>query len=183
MDNYGQGNIKVTYSRGYRRISVLPDGGFESYTCPDGGDACYTDSIPSWKGSSPSGGTLDASFFHFKDYVRSGLSVALLGSASGSDALAGTITPTSLLNTVPGAKYEVQFFHDSSFHAPELSRDAHVDVIWNGETVLSLAPGWQPWTYHKVAVTAKGNDKLEFHGGTYPAISFIDDVYVFLLSS
>jgi len=60
---------------------------------------------------------------------------------------------------------------------------AFVEVIWNDKVVLTLSPGWQQWTYYAVTVTAKGDDKLEFRGGKYPAYSFIDDVNVFAVSS
>ncbi|RDB31124.1 hypothetical protein Hypma_000065 [Hypsizygus marmoreus] len=176
--NYGQGDLKVTYSRGYRRKSLVIDGGFEGYTCSD---FCYAGKYANWIGTSPAGGYLDASIFHYAPYARSGKSVALLGSASGVDALPGTLAPASPLKTVAGKKYTITFFHASVYAGQVAEKDAFVDVLWNGVTVASIKPGYQPWTYYEYEVTAKGNDLLAFHGGKAPAWSFIDDVNVFEL--
>ncbi|KAF5371389.1 hypothetical protein D9615_009658 [Tricholomella constricta] len=97
--NYGQGTLKVTYSRGYRRRTLLLDGGFEAYTCADGGIFCFAGSSSTWSGISPLGGSLDASIFHYAPYARMGDGVGLLGSASGLDALPGTLAVVEALGT------------------------------------------------------------------------------------
>lgn len=175
--NTGQGNLKVTYSRGYRRRSVVLDGDFESYACPDGSTFCYTEKTQYWTGISPPKGHLDALFFFNAAYAHAGNGVASLGSGSGKDALAGTITPASPLNTVAGKTYVIQFYHYSAFYAPDLEDEAFVDVKWNGQTVFPLTPGHQDWTYYQFTVVAKGKDVLEFYGGKFPAYSFIDDIF------
>ncbi|TFK67817.1 hypothetical protein BDN72DRAFT_770244, partial [Pluteus cervinus] len=173
--NNGQGNLQVTYSRGYQRITYVPDGGFEGFgACTP---ACTTESDANWIGSSP--GYEDALIFHVPRYARSGSSVALLGSASDIDALPGTYTTANPLATVAGEDYWVQFFQWSAW--PGSSEvDAFIDVYWNGVKVLSIHPGLQNWTPYQVQVTAAGNDVLSFTGGSAPSWDFLDDVSLFL---
>lgn len=174
--NYGQGDLKVTYARGYRRKSLVLDGGFEGYTCAD---FCFAASYASWIGTSPAGGNLDATIFHYAPYAHSGNSVGLLGSANGVDALAGTLAPAKPLATVAGKTYVITFFHASVYSGQSSEKDAFVDVLWNGAIVSTIKPGYSAWKYYEYTVTARGNDTLAFHGGKAPAWSFIDDVYVF----
>ncbi|KAK7051024.1 hypothetical protein VNI00_005136 [Paramarasmius palmivorus] len=176
--NYGQGDLKVTLSRGYRRKSLLPDGDFESTTCPNGGTFCYTASTSSWIGISPSGGNLDASIFHYGPYARSGNGVGLLGSGFGTDNLPGTLKYAQPLQTVPGKTYNIEFFTSSTYSGPALQANAFVNVTWNGEVVQSLHLGYASWTYHEVKVVANGADELAFVGGSAPSFVFIDDVTV-----
>lgn len=168
----------MTYSRGYKRKSLTVDTGFEGYTCDD---FCFDASSTNWIGTSPVGGTFDASIFHYAPYAHSGSSVALLGSAIGADALAGTLTPAQPLKTVAGGKYTITFFHASVYSGQASEAAAFVDVLWNGNVVTTIRPGYSPWTYYEFQVTAKGNDVLAFHGGKAPAWSFLDDIYVFAL--
>ncbi|TFK70906.1 hypothetical protein BDN72DRAFT_877526 [Pluteus cervinus] len=167
------GVLRVSSSRGYRRISYLPDGGFESYN-PGAFD--FIESDANWVGTSPPGGFPDATIFYDQLHARTGHSVALLGSATGVDADAGTLAPTAPLNTVEGQTYSISFFEQSLSSGPVPS----IDVVWNGEPVLTVH-GQESWTYYEVEVTAAGNDLLGFHGGAAPAWSFIDDVAVFAL--
>ncbi|TFK64469.1 hypothetical protein BDN72DRAFT_963186 [Pluteus cervinus] len=176
--NTGQGDLQVTYSRGYRRTSYLPDGGFEGYECPSG--VCYTESYTNWIGTSPAGGAQDASIFDYVPYARTGHSSGLLGSGSAEDDFSGTLAPAAPLSTVAGKDYWITFFQDSTFSGPSDEAAAFIDVKWNGVTVLSITPGYQAWGYYEVKVTAVGNDQLEFYGGTAPAWSFLDDIYVWL---
>ncbi|KAK7042954.1 hypothetical protein VNI00_008691 [Paramarasmius palmivorus] len=178
-NNYGQGDLKVTQSRGYRRKSVVPDGDFESYQCANGDDFCYISSTSTWTGVSPVGGSLDATIFHYKPYAHSGNGVAILGSANGADAFPGTLKPASPLVTVPGQTYIVQFFTWTSWNTPQQQASAHVTVSWNGQEVQIFNLGYAGWTYHEVSVVASGNDELAFTGGNFPAYVFMDDVYVF----
>ncbi|CAK5274414.1 unnamed protein product, partial [Mycena citricolor] len=128
--NYGQGDLVVTYSRGYKRKSLLPDGGFEGYTgCTD---FCFTLSDSNWVGTSASGGSNDATIFHFNAYAQTGNSVALLGAAFGDNAEAGTLAPAQALSTKSGVSYVIQCFMNSAFSAPSLEASAHVDITWNG---------------------------------------------------
>ncbi|KAK7033638.1 hypothetical protein VNI00_012638 [Paramarasmius palmivorus] len=179
VTNYGQGDLKVTQSRGYRRKSVVPDGDFEGYQCANGEDFCYTTSTNTWIGISPSGGNLDATIFHYKPYAHSGNGVAILGSANGADAFPGTLKPASPLATVPGQTYVVQFFTWTSWNAPQQQASAYVTVSWNGHDVQTFNLGYAGWTYHEVSVVANGNDEFAFKGGNFPAYVFVDNVHVF----
>ncbi|KAF8178700.1 hypothetical protein BJ912DRAFT_649320 [Pholiota molesta] len=178
-DNFGQGNLLVTLSRGYQRINQVLDGGFEGFTACD--DFCFAESDGTWIGTSPAGGTLDATLFFFQPFAHSGNAVALLGSATASDALAGTLTPAAPLNTLPGRQYSIGFFHSSSFSPPDEEAAAFVDVQWNGETIATIHPGFSNFQFFQFSVTAQGQDVLSLHGGAAPAWSFIDDITVFEL--
>ncbi|TFK18783.1 hypothetical protein FA15DRAFT_649239 [Coprinopsis marcescibilis] len=177
--NGGQGSLEVTYSRGYRRINYVIDGGFEGYQ--DCSDFCFTTSYANWVGTSPPGGTLDATIFHFQPYARTGTGAALLGSATGVDNLQGTMSPAAALNTVAGRQYKIEFYQSSAFSGPTLEAGSRIDVLWNGNLVLELRPGFTQWERHSVDVTAVGGDTLAFYGGAAPAWSFIDDVSAYLL--
>lgn len=175
----GQGDLKVSHSRGYRRKDFLADGGFELYTACS--DFCYTEAYTEWRGSSPRGGYLDASIFHYAPYAHSGHGVGLLGSATGADSLPGNLTPNRRIHSVAGKTYEVGFFHSSVFSGPTGQKDTFVEVQWNGRVIGTLRPGYSPWKYYSFKATGTGSDALAFQGGKAPAWSFIDDVHVFLL--
>ncbi|KAF8175126.1 hypothetical protein BJ912DRAFT_38754 [Pholiota molesta] len=175
--NTGQGDLQVTFSRGYKRKNFVIDGGFEGFTECD--DFCFDTSYANWIGTSPAGGTLDATIFFFQPYAHSGNAVSLLGSATAEDALAGTLTPAQPLATVAGKTYSINFFHASAFSGPSLEANAFVDVRWNGATVATIRPGFENYAFFQFTVTAVGGDVLAFHGGAAPAWSFIDDVSVF----
>jgi len=180
--NFGQGDLVVTESRGYGRQQVLIDGGFEGYSCPsvDGETPfCFTASYANWVGTTPAGGNLDASIFDFTPYAHTGHSVALLGSAFGTDSLLGTLSPTSPIQTEAGIDYTLQFFHSSFYSGSEAEAAASFQVIWNGQVVDTLNPGFAQWTGHQYTVTAQGNDVLQFVGSPAPAYVFIDDVALF----
>ncbi|KAJ7444465.1 hypothetical protein FB451DRAFT_1434334 [Mycena latifolia] len=173
--NFGQGDLKVTYSRGYARKNLVIDGGFEGYAC---GDFCLTASYANWIGTSPSGGDLDASIFNFVPYAYTGHSVALFGAAFGDDALAGTLKPAKRLTTIPGQQYVIQAFFISTFSGEDLEKSAKVDILWNGVRVGGVS-GFMQWTLVQVAATGTGSDELSFVGGAAPAWTFLDDVSVF----
>ncbi|EAU87109.1 hypothetical protein CC1G_05798 [Coprinopsis cinerea okayama7 len=177
--NYGQGDLQVTFSRGYRRKNFLPDGGFEGYTACS--SFCYTESYANWIGTSPSGGFQDATIFHYPPYAHSGHGSALLGSATGLDNLPGELTPASPLQTVAGKKYQIAFFQNSAFSGPTLQVDAFVEVLWNGQVVRRIEPGFSQWSFYAVEVTAVGEDVLTFRGGKAPAWTFLDDIAVWQL--
>ncbi|KAG7089635.1 hypothetical protein E1B28_011298 [Marasmius oreades] len=179
--NAGQGNITVDLSRGYRRSSLLSDGGFDSFQCPNGEAFCFTDKTSTWTGTSPFGGHFDASIFHFAYYAYYGTGVGLLGSADGMDKLPGTLSPSHPLQTKAGGTYAIQFFLSSVFSGPVLEKEAFVSVVWNGNVVKTFNTGYASWAYYEVIVTAAGDDRLSFVGGKAPAFTFIDEVYVFLV--
>jgi hypothetical protein len=170
--------LTVTYSRGYQRINYLVDGGFEGYTACD--DFCFTTSYANWIGTSPPGGTDDASIIYYVPYAHSGHGSSLLGSGLGLDALAGTLTSTNPLQTVAGQSYTIGFFQASSYSGPVDEAPAFVNVLWNGENVLTINPGYTNYKFFSVDVVASGNDVIAFNGGAAPAWSFLDDISVFI---
>ncbi|KAE9403666.1 hypothetical protein BT96DRAFT_964469 [Gymnopus androsaceus JB14] len=177
--NYGQGDLVVTWSRGYKRTNYVQDGNFEAYTCEGGLNFCFTQSDSTWTGSSPQGGDDDATIFHYEPYAHSGTSVGLLGSAYDSDSLAGTLAPAKSLATEQAVNYIIQFFHSSSYSGQEGEKNAFVDVIWNGVVIATITPGYSVWKPYQYRVSGRGDDTLAFTGGSAPAYSFIDDISVF----
>ncbi|TFK64474.1 hypothetical protein BDN72DRAFT_846577 [Pluteus cervinus] len=172
-------DVTIGFSRGYSRISVLIDGGFEGYSPDPAGDFLFfTEKYGNW--TSTQYGSGNAQFFDYAPYARSGHSVALLGNGYDFDTDTGTITPTNPLNTVAGKQYVIAFFQSSSYSGPDYETNSLVEVIWNGVTVFSVAPGYETWTLYTVTVTAQGNDVIEFTGGHAPSWDFLDDIYVFL---
>ncbi|KAJ3507365.1 hypothetical protein NMY22_g16954 [Coprinellus aureogranulatus] len=174
--NTGQGDLKVTFSRGYKRKNFLIDGGFEGYNACN--DFCFAESYANWIGTSPSGGSLDATIFRFQPYARTGNSVALLGSATSADDKSGTLQVQQPLNTEPGKKYQVVFFENSAFSGPTSQENSIIEVLWNGNVVETIRPGFTQWKFHAVDVVAVGNDVLAFRGGAAPAWTFLDDISV-----
>ncbi len=175
--NTGQGDLQVTCSRGYKRINLVIDGGFEDFDeCTD---FCFDTGDATWTGTSAAGGVYDATIFLYAPFAHSGSAVALLGSANGTDALSGTLTPAAPLATSAGKTYIIGFFQASAFSPPAEEEPAFIDVQWNGATVQTIRPGFSNWESFQVQVTAIGNDVLSFHGGAAPAWTFIDDVTVF----
>ncbi|KAF8654305.1 hypothetical protein AX16_003533 [Volvariella volvacea WC 439] len=174
--NYGQGDLKVTYSRGYRRISFLPDGGFENLNCV--GD-CYFGSNNDWVGtSSVPGGELDAVVIPWAPWARTGHGVAVLGSLNGADTLPGKVETRNALATESGRSYKISFFHRSDRGTEQEQTDTWVDVLWNDQAVLSIRPRYQSWAHYEVVVQAQGGDRLAFRGGQAPAWSILDDAGV-----
>ncbi|KAJ7091424.1 hypothetical protein B0H15DRAFT_883757 [Mycena belliarum] len=182
--NLGQGPLAVTFSRGYARISHIPDGGFEAFACVHDDDFCFAEQVPGWIGTSPSGGQYDATVFHYAPYAHKGAGVGLLGCAMGSDHQSGTLRPAgALAGLLPGRAYVVQLFHSSTYSGAELERPAFVELVWNGVLAGSVRVGFSPWTYFEFNVIAVGggNDTLLLTGGKAPAYDFIDDIYLFLV--
>ncbi|KAF7334724.1 hypothetical protein MVEN_02303100 [Mycena venus] len=175
-DNTGQGDLVVTFSRGYKRISVLPDGGFEGYTACS--DFCFTTSDATWIGTSPSGGDQDATIFFFPTYAYTGNSVGLLGAAFGDDSLLGTLSPAAPLATKAGVSYVIQCFMNTAFSGADLEASANVDITWNGATVGTFS-GFSDWQFVQATVTGTGSDQLAFVGSPAPAWAFIDNCFVY----
>ncbi|KAJ7500878.1 hypothetical protein B0H11DRAFT_1714287 [Mycena galericulata] len=174
--NQGQGDLIVTHSRGYSRISILSDGGFEGFNACD--DFCFTASYANWIGTSPQGGNLDASIFRYPPYARTGHGSALLGAAYGGDPFPGTLTPAAPLKTKSGKPYVLQAFTASAFSGPESEASAHVNISWNGAVVGSVS-GYSLYVPVQVTVVGTGNDQLAFIGGAAPAWTFLDDLTIF----
>jgi hypothetical protein len=61
-----------------------------------------------------------------------------------------------------------RFFHSSDFSGPVFQRGTFLDVLWNGNIVTTLRPGYSPWTYDEFNVTVDGNDVVACHGGKAP---------------
>jgi len=180
--NYGQGDLEVTWSRGYSRNSLIIDGGFEGYVCGDDETFCYTTSYANWVGTNDNaGGELDATIFDYVPYAHTGHSSGLVGSADGVDTYSGTLTPAAPLDTVAGNDYLISFFQQSSFSGATGEAPAFLHILWNGVVVDTITPGYSTWSYYEFTVTAAGNDVLAFDGGSAPAWTFIDDVNVWAL--
>lgn len=175
--NTGQGNLTVTFSRGYKRNNYVIDGGFEGYNECD--FFCFTQSYTNWIGTNSDGGFFDATIFYFPPYAHHGNGVGLLGSAYGSDSLPGTLTPAQPLRTVAGQKYTITFFQASAFSGPDGEAPAFIDILWNGDVVSTLRPGFSNYEYNSFDVVGAGDDVLAFHGGAAPAWTFIDDIAVY----
>ncbi|KAJ6590231.1 hypothetical protein B0H10DRAFT_2233717 [Mycena sp. CBHHK59/15] len=176
--NTGQGNLVVTYSRGYKRTSFLIDGGFEGFTACN--DFCFAASYANWIGTSPPNGDLDASFFFFPPFARTGHGSALLGAAFGDDTLSGTITPAQPLTITQGRQFVPQCFFDNSFSGPSGEAAAKVDMFWNGENIGTVT-GFQTYApFQAATVTSTSSDILKFVGGSAPAWTFIDDCGLFM---
>ncbi|KAF8654312.1 hypothetical protein AX16_003539 [Volvariella volvacea WC 439] len=178
--NYGQGDLQVTFSRGYRKSSFLPDGGFElwGWTCPN---YCVTQLTNHWRAYDSAGGTQDAVIMYWQQWARTFNALAVLGSLNNVDSLPGTIETRNPLPTYSHWWYKVAFYHRSDRSSPENQANSRVDVLWNGEVVLEIRPGYQGWTHYEVRVFGRGGDKLAFRGGQAPAWSFIDDVGIWVL--
>ncbi|KAJ7615453.1 hypothetical protein FB45DRAFT_1008372 [Roridomyces roridus] len=180
--NYGQGDLKVTLSRGYKRLSLAVDGGFEGYNplgCSDSG-YCYDEFYANWIGSFTSGTDLapSASMFFNAKFAHTGHGSALLGAAYGGSTEVGTLTHAKPLKTHKGQKYVVQAFISSAFSGEEIETEAVVEVLWNGECVGSVG-GFQEYKPTQFVVVGTGcDDVLAFRGGKAPAWSFVDDVFV-----
>ena len=175
--NTGQGDLAVTFSRGYKRKNFVIDGGFEYYDACD--FFCFTSSYAYWIGTDSVNGSFDATIFHFAPYARSGNGVGLLGSAYGYDSLPGTLTPAQPLQTVSGQNYVITFFQSSAFSGPDDEARAFVDILWNGKVVSTINPGFSYYEPFYFNVVGTGNDVLAFHGGAAPAWTFIDDIGVY----
>ncbi|KAJ7705068.1 hypothetical protein B0H16DRAFT_1901942 [Mycena metata] len=174
--NYGQGSLVVTYSRGYARNSVLPDGGFEGYTACD--DFCFTASYANWIGTNSPGGVEDALIFYYMPYAHTGHGSAWLGFGNDDNDLPGTLTPAQPLSTGSGAVYVVQCFVSSALSGATLEAAAYVDIEWNGVRVGGTS-GFMQYTFVEASVVGTGGDVLSFVGGAAPAWSFIDDCKVY----
>ena len=153
------------------------DGGFEGYDACN--FFCFTSSYINWIGTSPDGGSLDGTFFYYAPYAHTGHGAGLLGSADGSDSLPGTLTPAKPLQTVAGEKYTIAFFHASAFSGFEREASAFVEILWNGDIVSTIRPGYSDYKYYSFNVVGTGNDVFALRGGAAPAWSFIDDIVVF----
>jgi len=164
--------------------NILPDGGFESFdTCGPraGEDICYYNSSPGWIGIDDAGAPADSAIIFYSPYSHSGHTVGVITVAYGSSGLSGTLKPVQPLNTVPGQKYQVSFFHGAPTEVPSNSSTAFAKLLWNGQVVFSTPyPVANTWKQYQVNVTAVGQDLLAFHGGTSSGrASYIDDVSVY----
>ncbi|KAJ7699725.1 hypothetical protein B0H16DRAFT_780314 [Mycena metata] len=180
--NFGQGDLVVTYSRGYARTSLLPDGGFESFTDsgPDCDGFCFTEEDTYWIASSPSSGGHDATiFFDQAPFWHSGHSAAAFGDIFEENSQPGTLRPAKPLDTKPGVTYDIQCFMGHTFgEVIESPNPAKLDILWNGARVGGVSMS-SPWQFMHATVVAQGNDLLSFVGGQAPYIIFLDDCFVY----
>jgi len=167
--------------------NILPDGGFESFN--DCGpraaeDICYYNVSPGWIGIDDPGAPPDRAVIFFNIAAsHSGWTSGILSVAYGSSGLSGTLKPVQPLNTFPGQKYQISFFHGAPYEIPSDSSTTFAQLLWNGEVVFTTPhPGSNAWKQYLVNVTAVGQDLLAFHGGTSSGrTSHIDDVSVYAI--
>ncbi|PFH49726.1 hypothetical protein AMATHDRAFT_76043 [Amanita thiersii Skay4041] len=183
--NTGQGDLRVTYSRGYSRKPVLTDGDFEDFSCTGNDTVCTTQSYANWVVSStnPNATTIDATILHDQSSAYRGSGVGVLGTQTDPRNAPGALTPAQPLNTVAGTAYTVTFFASSrptNVNAT-LSGNSTIQVVWNGAVVGSVAPITTNWMYYETTVTAQGSDVLTFQEGCEPAYTLVDNVFVFQL--
>ncbi|KAF5353002.1 hypothetical protein D9757_014961 [Collybiopsis confluens] len=166
--DFGQGDLQVSISRGYKRLDVIVDGGFEGYTCDssntDPVPFCFTNTYYIWMTAWPLGGFMDAAIVDYAPYARTGHSVGLLGSIYNNQQFIGTLEPDAVLRTQAGATYMLQFYHSSLYAGEAAEASASMQIIWNGEIVATLSPGFQDWTREQFTVLAQGVDALQFTG-------------------
>ncbi|KAG6915805.1 hypothetical protein DXG01_009769 [Tephrocybe rancida] len=73
-----------------------------------------------------------------RDYIQDELSGALLGSLSGVDGLADTLSPKAPLKTVARKSYSLTSFANTFYASPDAVTSASVDVIWTSKTVGTI---------------------------------------------
>ena len=189
--NTGQGNLLVTNSLGYSRISLIQDGSFQDFTCI----ITQTNGCP-FVPSAFWTRFFDPSVQY--DFVL----VNNFGGHSGTssaDFFFGPPTPDSIasgssltyalpLGTVPGTSYVISLFVTNSnlFPAPANLTGALMSVLWNGVDVLD-AVQVGPETFNgltffniQATVVAKGNDTFVLkNGGAFAHAMFVDDIALF----
>ncbi|KAJ7853275.1 hypothetical protein B0H14DRAFT_2580436 [Mycena olivaceomarginata] len=162
--NYGQGDLVVTLSRGYRRKDLLTDGGFEGYTaCNDFLLHRLVRQLDRHQPCRWRPRRLDPS--STPNYTHTGHGSGLLGAAFSDDNKAGTLVPAHALQTDSGAHYVVQAFVSSAFSGSSLEATAKVEILWNGQSVASKTGFTGGYIFVEANVVATGNDKLSFAGG------------------
>ncbi|KAL0572741.1 hypothetical protein V5O48_009221 [Marasmius crinis-equi] len=178
--NTGDATISISAARGYSRISAVPNGNFEGFTCTAPAVTCSAASFGGWVGTSDNATVLDtAAIVRDPALAHFGSGSISLGSLSGKTAASGTMTFKNI-PTVKGRSYDLGFFHSSLVRNAANATGAIVNVTWNGAAIETIT-GASNWTFHGRTLVAAGNDTLAFHGGKYPAYSSIDDVFLFLL--
>ncbi|KAF9480574.1 hypothetical protein BDN70DRAFT_877402 [Pholiota conissans] len=186
--NTGQGNIQVTASRGYNRISLIQDGSFQDYTCilQPGGSCPF---IPSafWTRVIP--GQNDFILVNnYQGITHSGTSAALFFFTTNSPPpfLGSTLTYALPLNAVPGKTYVISLFHTPSSDQ-STSGAPMVSALWNGVPAINITqPGpvdiSTVLTYFNIQaeVVATGHDTFVLQDGTaFTHTVYIDDIAIF----
>lgn len=168
-----EANSSVTASRGYRRVSVVVDAGFEGFQC----DSPEDDGNPNWLAlydAEP----VDAAVIQDPSSAHSGVGFGRLGSIDLT--LPGTLITSERLNTAKGRVYQIQLFHRSIFLESATENESFVDVIWNDQVAGSIRSSSAEWEFFSFPVVAQGEDHLAFYGGRQSVWSLIDDVYCFM---
>ncbi|KAK7044217.1 hypothetical protein VNI00_007939 [Paramarasmius palmivorus] len=172
--NTGDATVTITESRGYRRISAVENGTFETLACTPPAITCSATNSGGWVGTTDTAVIVhDATLAHF------GSGAVSLGSLSGNTTNSGKIS-TPVLHTTAGLPYALGFFHTNTLRNAVNASSGVVNVTWNG-IVIDTLQGASNWTFHGYTLDAKGNDTLAFVGGRFPAYDFIDDVFLFSL--
>ena len=175
--------MAVSQSRGYARVSLLPDGGFEQLPpCARGLPFCSANGDATWTLVTTTSSTNTASQLLRLDGAHSGTVFATIGFFDSTNT--GIWTPADSLRTLPGSRYVITFYLRLTNIISSAGLSTNFGVVWNGAVVFSPRPTDFDWHYYEVQVDAIGDDELEFKDD-FPnsqfATSAIDDIFVFLV--
>ncbi|KAG6906224.1 hypothetical protein DXG01_015127 [Tephrocybe rancida] len=165
--NHGHGDLNVTYSRGYKGTSFAVD------------EFCFAASSNTWVGTSPAGGSLDASFFHYAPYAPHRQQCCPPWVTERRRWPRGHAQPQGPVEDRCSQELTLTPLANTLYAGPDADASVSVDVVWDGKTVGTIKVEYQDWTFYKTTIIATGNDKVALHGGSVPAWVFIDDIYVF----
>ncbi|KAF9471247.1 hypothetical protein BDN70DRAFT_998689 [Pholiota conissans] len=186
--NKGTSALKISESRGYTRVTLIQDGGFEGWNCTACCTApfCSTRSYFAWEVLPlPGFTTLDGVTTILRlTGAHTGFDFATLG-CFDTPQNPGILQPVAQpLQTIAGQKYLITFFHQARSNNGDGTFSSQFKVLWNGNVVFTIT-GPLPdlnWRYYQVKITAVGGDKVGFEDtfqNVSPA-SAIDDVFLLI---
>ncbi|KAF8951215.1 hypothetical protein BDZ97DRAFT_1032046 [Flammula alnicola] len=182
--NLGTDQLQVSESRGYARITLIPDGGFEGFTCVccPGHPFCSTTSYAAWTVLTDSVAGSPTEILRLTG-THTGFVFATLGffSAGNPGLLAPTAQP---LATIAGKVYVITLFLRVIGVASDgVTPATGFGVMWNGAVVFTPKAVENNWNFYQVQVTAIGNDQVVFkddRDNQGLSSSELDDVFLFL---
>lgn len=197
----------VTLSRGYRRVSFIPDGTFESpetegwsvlsprtiiepNRLAHGGHGLlsfplHNSAIRTTTGSSTtSGRSYVLQFWYARSASSSGSSAASSSTSSYIDSSSGpssSASSSASQSTSDGSKTTTEMNFPWRTRADD--GQGSIEIVWNGDVIGNVEGGSSGWVRYEETVVAKGNDDLRLHRVSSPDIynEYIDDISLFLL--
>jgi len=187
--NTGQGDLVVTNSLGYSRISLIQDGSFQDYTC-----------VITQNNGCPYMPSIYWSRFYVYDYEyvliddfggRSGTAAALfifVPPTPTSPGYGSTLTYSLPLGTVAGQTYVISLFVTNSnlYPPPTDLTGPTLSVLWNGVDVLDAVQvgpeTFNGLTYYNIQATvvAQGGDTFVLRNGIdFPHAIYAVDISLF----